>query len=47
MNDAQKDRASVAVVLSVLVLVVIVVGCPIVGALIEGVTRWEQSFPLK
>jgi hypothetical protein len=44
-KEQVRDRATLGVVLSVLVIVVIVLGCPIVGAIIEGTIRWEQSFP--
>lgn len=44
-SEKAKDLGSVAVVLSVIVLIVLICGVPIVGALIEGAVKWEQSFP--
>jgi hypothetical protein len=45
MGEEGRDRASVAVVLSVAVLVAVILLCPIVGVLIEAVSKWETSFP--
>ena len=42
MNE---ERARLAAVLSVLIVLVILVGCPLLGALIEGTLKWENAFP--